>query len=142
MIDEKQLAEWKALADAATGGPWTVYDYSSPREPGENGCHIVGHCRKATPHGPAESPARHGGTDFPCGGYDTEVVTTDGGCYTHNEADLDFIATARTAVPALVEEVRRLRGLCACGHAKEDHEPTECKHLDGCCGWVSAVGKE
>lgn len=124
-MDEKRLAELEAMANAATEGPWEV-----DREPGGTGRHVRGFCRKPGAHGPAKSPHRFGRSNFDCCGlgWSTDVVTTDSGEYTHNEADLDFIAAARQAVPELVGEVRRLR---------EELEAMEEEHQ--CCSGFTLV---
>lgn len=92
MIDDKQLAEWNALADAATEGPWEAL----PHHSSTTRCNGI----------------RQGGFPGPeSDEYDLEgfVVETDSGEYAPDMATARFIAAARTAVPALVEEVGRLR---------------------------------
>jgi hypothetical protein len=53
--------------------------------------------------------------DGRCGGISDangeEIITTDSGVYGPEEADAAFIAAARTDVPALLAEVRRLRAV-------------------------------
>jgi hypothetical protein len=77
VIDDKQLAEWQALADGATEGPWVEREHKVLSA--------------------AESMRDEFGT---------------AGSVAHDVADSDarLIAVARTAVPALIAEVKRLRG--------------------------------
>lgn len=82
-MDVKQLDDWEALAKAATEGPW-VARQDKKRPDRCLGIHIEGKL------------------------WD-EVVTTDSGIYGPDMPTAAFIAAARAAVPALVEEVRRLR---------------------------------
>jgi hypothetical protein len=95
-MDEKQLQEWEALANAASPGPWEA---ARPEHaiPGP-GCPMV-------VNGPQAEP----------GAYDDEM----------RPADAYFIAAARTAVPALVAEVRRLkRSECTAGLTEPQGPPT------------------
>lgn len=80
MIGDKQLAEWRRLAEAATPGPW---ERRRNRHPNTNG----------TSWGWVE------GTGF----------TWDCSHVAGAERDAAFISAARTAVPALLDEVERLR---------------------------------
>lgn len=77
-MDEKQLSEWKALAEAATDGPWMEREHKVLTT--------------------SEAMRDEFGT---------------AGIIAHNVANADarFIAAARTAVPELVAEVERLKGL-------------------------------
>lgn len=90
MIKPEQLAEWKRLAEEATPGPWRCEcepDY--------------GHYVHAAPGTPTFTGGDMSGT----------LITGEFGDSgeTLGEADSHFIAAARTAVPALVAEVERLR---------------------------------
>lgn len=84
-VTAEQLAEWKALADAATPGPWTI-----------------------------EKPGMHPTLGFADGIIIAAVARGMGiyakpptGSYPAN--DRAFIADTREAIPALVAEVERLR---------------------------------
>ena len=77
-MNDEQLSELEALANAATPGPWG--------EVAESGEWWLS------------------GPDI----YDDAVMSTND--TEISQADVDFIAAARTDVPALVAEVRRLRG--------------------------------
>ena len=82
---EADLARWEALADQATPGPWTARhrDSSNPtQDPARDGEHLGWHLD------PLAVPDRG------------QIV---------RGADAAFLAESRTAVPALVAEVRRLR---------------------------------
>lgn len=103
MTDE-ELNEIEARAQAATEGPWVPDRYEGDLTARA----IRGCCTKKSPHGPGDFSDRYGNEDC-TGQWQTEIVTTDCGVYTHNEADIDFIAHARQDVPALVAEVRRLQ---------------------------------
>lgn len=72
MSSPEQRAEWKALADAATEGPWTAAEQSHGEWFSIQSPHLAL-------------------------------------CTAFEPADAAFIAAARTAVPALLEEVERLR---------------------------------
>lgn len=84
-VTAEQLAEWKTLADNATPGPWTT-----------------------------QKPALDAATGF-AGGVIVAAVARGQGVYasppggSYPENDRRFIAAARTAVPALLAEVERLR---------------------------------
>ena len=82
---EADLARWEALADQATPGPWTARhrDSSNPtQDPARDGEHLGWHLD------PLAVPDRG------------QIV---------RGADAAFLAESRTAVPALVNEVRRLQ---------------------------------
>lgn len=76
-----QLAEWRRLAEAATEGPWEAYSLPEV-PPGQWQMVGVGQV----------------GNEL---GHRIEAMFDD---------DAAFIAASRTAVPVLLEEVRRLRG--------------------------------
>lgn len=89
-MTEQELAAVQARADAASAGPWTwTYeeegDLVSPG-PFACACEFSDHGRQP-------------------------IITTDMGAYGPCTSDRAFIASARTDVPALVAEVRRLRAL-------------------------------
>ena len=90
MITDNQLAEWERIANAATVGPWF-----SVGAPWGNGTLV------------------NAGTEDPHGGHavcDTELmIDRSENIQGEPQCDADFIAAARTAVPALIAEVRRLR---------------------------------
>lgn len=110
----EQLDEIEQRANRATEGPW-VWEATSPRMSGEQwNLRISG---------------KHG----------IRMVVSE---YQHGPANAKFITSARTDVPALVAEVRRLRGQIAAvkealsGHPKCDrYEESE----GISCGWKSAV---
>lgn len=84
---DEQLAAWRALADAATEGPWSIVE-----EPGEwNG------------DPPDEHPMAVEAAD--------REVASNHKYYPRGvrHVDMRFIAAARAAVPALLDEVARLR---------------------------------
>lgn len=91
MIDPANLAEWRALAEKATPGPWrkhgsvVFFDHEN--------------------YGDDQWLALSGGI-----GRDGTTLTDSGG-FTRamNTGDAAFIAAARIALPALLDEVERLR---------------------------------
>lgn len=91
----------QARADAATPGPWTV----------EEGAGAEG-----LRDGWWEYERRACNVET-----DLEFVTTDGdGMGASSRADAEFIAHARTDVPALIAEVRRLRDELAQAEMRAD----------------------
>lgn len=93
-VTAEQLAEWKALAESATDGPWLYRpreddDWGFVRGGNEQWTVAIG---RAAQHLDEDAYGKHraGGTDP----------------YGHNAK---FIAAARTAVSALIDEVERLR---------------------------------
>ena len=85
-MTREELAAIKALADAATPGPWsytTVKPYATA---------------------PASESVAYVSPEMMFG-------DSVGGGYVDRVADAAFIAAARTAVPALLAEVERLRAL-------------------------------
>ena len=87
MITDEQLKKWRALADAATPGPWLIDEAES--------------CI-----GDVFSLIEIGGIPF----NDTiSTVGSEGERYVFNLPDAKLIAAAREAVPALIDEVERLR---------------------------------
>ena len=82
MISNENLQQWRALADAATPGPW-----SAETGHGETGPNYI------------DSPS----------GVVAYVYDSYRGTLPNAEADAAFIAAAREAVPALLAEVDRLR---------------------------------
>lgn len=84
---EADLARWEALADQATPGPWRV---GHPWSAEEYWHYLCSEASKAYIIGP----------------YDV-----DEGGIASTPDDAAFLAASRTAVPALVDEVRRLRGV-------------------------------
>lgn len=82
----ERIAELRALADAATSGPWRVRWFPVDTVTGEGGDYVV---EAGDINGHAE-----------------ELI-----CY--GDWDGDFIAAARTAVPELLAEVERLEARVA-----------------------------
>lgn len=88
MITEDDLERWQALCDAATPGPWKLWNGWGPAEDGKyRVCGI----------GPDNSGTGITASDWPA----SDVAG--------RAEDLEFVAIARTALPALIAEVRRLR---------------------------------
>jgi hypothetical protein len=83
MIPPEQLNKWQQLADAATEGPWECF-----RNPNKGFRHYW-HVRSSAS--------------------DEDIL--DINAEKEDLADLDFIAAAREAVPALIAEVKRLRDI-------------------------------
>ncbi len=97
-MTDKELKAIEARANAATVGPWnTGEEESNP-----------GRCRGIWP-----GDEEH-----------LEIVTTDSGVYGPKMPDAIFIAAARSDVPALVAEVRRLRAEVERLELDEDEPPT------------------
>lgn len=100
MITDEQLAQLKALAEAATPGPW--------EDDAEEGGIVWG------PPGSGESlygALRRGKHREDKGSYGPIAVTNDDE-YVHSnrwKEDSAFIAAARNLVPALISEIERLR---------------------------------
>lgn len=102
-LTEQQLDEIEARANTATPGPW---------------CTVGAEIFQGAEYTPDVSP------------WIGETCRASGGM---GKADAAFVAHARTDVPALVAEVRRLRSelatalrpntprLCACGHSNLAH---------------------
>jgi len=87
MITAEQLKEWRALADAATPGPWT---YSMSGDLGTKAeLRLIVRRHLAEPLGTMEPN------------------------WIPGNADMSFIKNAREAVPALINEVERLRAQLA-----------------------------
>lgn len=84
MITDTQLAELKALEQAATPGPWDVELNNPDHHPSYDDAWFI---PQIWDHG-------HGSSE-------------DAGIY--ERADAAFIAAARTAMPLLIAEVERLR---------------------------------
>lgn len=89
-MTEQELAETEARAAAATPGPWTSYV--------EGRDHLSG-----------DAFIRFSDSDDEDDMYVPRHRST--GCYPASTADQDFIAHARQDVPALIDDVRRLRAL-------------------------------
>lgn len=88
MTPDEKLAEWQALCDKATPGPWeasreTAIDYRPTYVHGNNGKSCVALC---------------------CGGGPDKVVLSP-----EERANGDFIAAARTALPTLIATVQELK---------------------------------
>lgn len=85
-MTEEELAALEALTEAATAGPWEWNDHD---------LHAVS-VANDDPWDPASGQ---------------KIIVTDSGAYPPEKDDAAFIAAARTAVPALIAEVRRLRAV-------------------------------
>lgn len=81
-----QLEELKKLCAEATPGPWEVFRIVSPRAESQRLFAVAGGASIDIAHAPAQ-------------------------WVEHCGCDLDFAAAARSAVPELIAEVERLRGL-------------------------------
>ena len=102
MITEEQLAEWEALATAATEGPWVEDDGNVFSEPLSNE-RISVIQRRLNGEDVAHPDTDR---DNPLGW----ICSTEQG-QPNFIADGDFICVSRTAIPELIAEVRRLRVL-------------------------------
>ena len=91
MIDDATLNEWQAVCDAATEGPWSTDKPPKDRDGWAQGVVVA-----ATERG--------------------QCVYCSGEHGVAPEANRKFIALARTVVPHLIAEVRRLREPMPCGH--------------------------
>jgi len=95
MIPTQQLDEWKRLADAATPMPWqwqSVEGYVGLLAPADLNVHpyeLRSVMELGVEYGPQEKPRM-----------------------TSRKEDEDFIAAARSAVPALLDAVRELQQRC------------------------------
>ena len=102
MITPDQLTEWERLAAAATPGEWFHNSYgtihSTPL------VRKLAEMEQAIPEDAPDDDPRYAALP------DTEICGHSCWDY-HAHPDAAFIAAARTAVPALVEEVRRLRAI-------------------------------
>jgi len=94
MTDE-ELQAIRARVEAATPGPWKVEGRHPSYSPDRFQVDGI-----VTAY---DDPER---ADFP---RPIQIVETDSGCYPPYLADAEFIAQARTDVPALLAEVERLR---------------------------------
>lgn len=83
MIDEKKLAGWQGLCDAATPGPWKLDDM---------GMFVFGP-----------------DMEMIVSEHDEAVVIRGVGRQLPMEANAAFITTARTALPEAIAEIRRLQ---------------------------------
>lgn len=95
MITDEELNAMEARANVATAGPWEVEvgrvrAGDTPRVFGVETAYD-------DPEGVPEFPTR------------IRIIETDSGHYPPRRDDAEFIAHARTDVPKLTEEVRRLR---------------------------------
>lgn len=59
-----------------------------------------------------------------------KIIITDSGHYPPRVPDAEFIAAARTALPAALAEIRRLRGLVSAAETLGEE--------NGCCAWCLA----
>jgi hypothetical protein len=97
VITEKQLTEWEKLLDESTKGPWKSYGEWNTDTEELNKASLQSRCI------PSEMPNL-----FVCNtaGVDDSQV---GSIILNNPRDLKLIAESRTAMPALIAEVRALR---------------------------------
>jgi hypothetical protein len=107
-ITEEQLTEWERVESAALPGPWVAdiddgWCWTGKFDVGDQATDEGGTWCTYDDDGP--------------GGPRTKATL----------ASVRFIEAARTAVPALIAEVRRLRVLTGCTYG--GHEP----HCGGCC---------
>jgi hypothetical protein len=110
MTDE-QIAEIEARASAATEGPW-----------------IPKHAKTAYL---ADGTSEHEARSIATGETVAHVLDSRDG--TQRGRDLKFIAAARSDIPALVAEVRRMRGLLASLSTAD----APCEHCCPHCPWCS-----
>lgn len=128
-MTKEELDAIEARANAATPGPWVAkpVDYAPDRYAG------IETVYKRAPHYDEEPEEYRGAIG---------IVETDGGNYPPQGPDAVFIAAARSDVPALVAEVKRLRealerqptatrhdrsdNFCAAFHGK----PCSCGHAE------------
>lgn len=102
-LSEQQLAEIRARESAATKGPWGTYDDGTGRIDIAAELEGTGHgytCRRGiaqTDDQPIDNDPEH-------------IDWDEADDQAQIEADAQFIAAARTDVPALLAEVDRLRG--------------------------------
>lgn len=92
-MNDEQLAEIEARAAAATAGPWETYAFDESQRP------IIG-------------------LPYSGGKQELIAVVSVGSYRPRGFENLDFIIAARTDVPALVAEVRRLRAALALHHSQ------------------------
>ena len=105
-MTEQELERLQALAEAATPGPWEWR--------GDN-MHAVALTRWTRELAERELGSWQKGEPGP------RLIETDAGVYGPCPSDRAFIAAARAAVPALVAEVRRLRGVVRDAYAEGWH---------------------
>jgi len=92
MITDEQLKEWRALADAATAGPW---DYNASFD----GWRTIVYFEDTGEIDDGDKIMRQAG----------RIARTYVDGDKLNPGNAAFIAAAREAVPALIDEVERLR---------------------------------
>ncbi|MEO7895882.1 MAG: hypothetical protein ABIR65_01165 [Pseudolysinimonas sp.] len=97
MITDEQIAEWKRLAEAATPGPWRWSDWNATYGTLESDERLTLTGNDAR-HPEAQSAKRGIGGRHVLYVVDAPVT-----------ANAAFITTSRTAVPALIAEIERLR---------------------------------
>ena len=102
MTDER-LAELERLANAATPGPWRVVEKRMKVRKSDGGSWTSWVTKEIA------TAAR--GEDDRVVGCEYSSLAHDAYLFWGSEADPEFVATARTAVPELLAEVRRLRAL-------------------------------
>lgn len=109
-VTDAELSEIEKACAAATPGPWRwekdqmvspwqdEADMGLARDRGEEAWSRMEELKKAYGEHPAVWEP---------------IIETDSGCYGPREVDRQFIASTRAWLPALVVEVRRLRGALA-----------------------------
>ena len=101
-ITDSDLQAWQQACDAATPEPWELWDNRGIQ------------CREPVhwTFGPGGwRPDKWRDVGDPLSGYSNQGVNINGLNGVRAPEDCAFIATARTAMPRLIAEVRRLNGL-------------------------------
>lgn len=126
MITTEQLEKWKKLHAEATSGPWNVWDGPAYVGGGKDLCIGAGkdwlanmdHRRceykrymemRAAGFSPQDCPQFR--ECDPPGQCDVCQIADDDEITKEQQANADFIAESRVAVPALIAEVERLRNM-------------------------------
>ncbi len=101
----ERIAELRALADACFRGPWTATDWTVDCE-GDPGNNCDGGCTRCDGEGTHEQIAIESPDEYP----DGQVVGVIDlvGLQDFARPHAAFIASARTALPELLDEVERL----------------------------------
>jgi hypothetical protein len=117
-VSEEQLAEWERLVAGAWAAPWVAHTFEidCPCPNGE-------HCGDSHTCEEVEAPAAYPASPedpAPAGEGQCVVQISVPGLESLARPTAEFIAAARTAVPALVAEVRRLRSAAL---RREERDP-------------------
>ena len=105
-LSAEQLAAIRQRADQATPGPWVPWNVYGPSPDGLYRAAAIGRTHRDGLMGP-ESAATGPGMDIAA-----------------SRADLQFVANARRDVPALVDEVERLRAVAEAAEAELSYKFT------------------